>query len=305
MKSIVLWLCAILTAQSGFSQSANQPAQASDPSAKAYAAAIENAKVPRWENISRSLVPITRYNPDLTWNSDKTRVLMVTWSKSWYYPDTTYKTGYSFSLYGNTWVSAFPFADKFLTEWGQTHRCDSAAMGLRINQLLGMPPNATNNVFVYFWVRPQDMFRPCSDPEIYDGECVVQIPEMWADTAVQYPSMGNKAPWSFCDDPRPPGPATGLPLQEQRAYSSVEQSHLNWMCSWWHNSYDPTELYKQFPWTALGYTYDWGPETDDHVGMSEFVVLGGAKVIFEKMVFPAKVFCGNGARDNGVKPGGR
>lgn len=305
MKTVFACVLAMIIAFPVYSQRTVGARQDSIQLAKAYAAAIEAAKVPRWENISRELVPISRHNPDLSWNAQKTHVLMVTWSKSWYYQDTSYKKGYAFSLYGNTWVSAFPFADRFLTDWGKTHRCDSAAMGLRINQMLGMPPTATNNVLLYFWVRPQDMFRPCSDPEIYDGECVVQIPELWADTAVHYPSMGTKAPWSFCDDPRPPGPASGLPLQEQRAFSGVQQSHLNWMCSWWHNSYDPPALYSQFPWTALGYTYDWGPETNDHVGMSEFVVLGGAKVIFEKMVFPANQFCGHGASDHGTKPGGR
>lgn len=303
MKTIFIWAIALFFLLPVGIQGQAAAKQDTAAQRKAFAAAIESAKVPRWENISRNLIPITRDNPDLTWNSDKTRVLMVTWSKSWYYPDTTYKQGYSFALYGNTWVSAYPFSDQFLTDWAKTHGCDSAAMSLRINQFLGIPPTSTNNVFVYFWVRPQDMFRPCSDPEIYDSECVVQIPEVWADTAVQYPSMGNKAPWSFCDDPRPPGPTSGLPLQEQRAYSQVQQSHLNWMCSWWHNSYDPSELYKQFPWTALGYTYDWGSTDGDHVGMSEFVVLGGSKVIFEKMVFPAKTFCGNRATDKGAKPG--
>ena len=32
-----------------------------------------------------------------------------------------------------------------------------------------------------------------------------------------------------------------------------------------------------FPWTRLGYTYDWG-ESENHIGLSEFVVRKGADI---------------------------
>lgn len=37
---------------------------------------------------------------------------------------------------------------------------------MRLKQLLGLPPTATNSYFVKFWVRPNDLFRPCPDKEI-------------------------------------------------------------------------------------------------------------------------------------------
>ena len=37
-----------------------------------------------------------------------------------------------------------------------------------------------------------------------------------------------------------------------------------------------------YPWTALGYTYDYGKE--DHYGLSEFVLLKGSRYYVEKTV---------------------
>jgi hypothetical protein len=31
-----------------------------------------------------------------------------------------------------------------------------------------------------------------------------------------------------------------------------------------------------YPWTGLGYTYDWGNPTAPHVGVSEFVINAGS-----------------------------
>lgn len=38
-----------------------------------------------------------------------------------------------------------------------------------------------------------------------------------------------------------------------------------------------------YPWTQLGYTYDWSPDADSEVGLSEFVVRAGTPVIIESV----------------------
>ncbi|HEY8379832.1 MAG TPA: hypothetical protein VIK91_25250 [Nannocystis sp.] len=38
-----------------------------------------------------------------------------------------------------------------------------------------------------------------------------------------------------------------------------------------------------YPWTQLGYTYDWSPDADSEVGLSEFVVRAGTRVIIESV----------------------
>lgn len=33
-----------------------------------------------------------------------------------------------------------------------------------------------------------------------------------------------------------------------------------------------------YPWTRLGYTYDWGSRSSNKYGLSEFVIMPGSKV---------------------------
>lgn len=48
-----------------------------------------------------------------------------------------------------------------------------------------------------------------------------------------------------------------------------------------------------FPWTGMGWTYDWNPRSKDHVGVSEFVVRRGASAAHVRDDDPAQ-FCGTG-----------
>ncbi len=58
--------------------------------------------------------------------------------------------------------------------------------------------------------------------------------------------------------------------------------------SWFNNniitSYYPPTTAKQYPWTRLGYTYDWGNPSNE-IGLSEFIVKKNARVIV-KSVYP-------------------
>lgn len=53
---------------------------------------------------------------------------------------------------------------------------------------------------------------------------------------------------------------------------NVSQEHASWF-----NSLKNT-TYKEYPWTRLGYTYDWG-NPDSEVGLSEYVVRNNSTVI--------------------------
>jgi hypothetical protein len=56
-------------------------------------------------------------------------------------------------------------------------------------------------------------------------------------------------------------------------YTSVPQSYKDWFHATQENRFHGTAPY---PWTMLGYTYDWG--SSNHVGLSEFVIRQGAAV---------------------------
>jgi hypothetical protein len=62
------------------------------------------------------------------------------------------------------------------------------------------------------------------------------------------------------------------------------------MCDNWTSSYPPGEPRKSYPWTALGYTYDWAPSAPGHVGDSEFVAPQGTPVTVRAVV-PTAEYC--------------
>ncbi|MFZ5585199.1 MAG: hypothetical protein ACOZHQ_04645 [Thermodesulfobacteriota bacterium] len=55
--------------------------------------------------------------------------------------------------------------------------------------------------------------------------------------------------------------------------TAVSQAHRDWFSATWSSRYESATPY---PWTQLGYTYDWGG--GDHVGLSEFVIERGSVV---------------------------
>lgn len=118
------------------------------------------------------------------------------------------------------------------------------ALDLRIAQRLGLPPEASATRFVEMWVNPANLARPCPDPEITDRICSLT----------------------------PPGPE-GL--------VTVDSSYTAWFASNRDATYDGTPAY---PWTRLGYTYDWGRPDGGEVGVSEFIIRPGALVEVEQAV---------------------
>ena len=63
---------------------------------------------------------------------------------------------------------------------------------------------------------------------------------------------------------QPPGPPTAV---------TVDPSYRTWFTRQRAQEYGP----EGYPWTRLGYTYDWHPSADE-VGISEFIVRPGATV---------------------------
>lgn len=69
--------------------------------------------------------------------------------------------------------------------------------------------------------------------------------------------------------------------------TDVTQDYITWYNGQIIYSYFP---YK-FPWTRLGYTYDWG-NPDNEVGLSEFVIRKGSHVIV-KNIYTTEEYLGN------------
>jgi hypothetical protein len=228
-----------------------------------YCKAVAEARYPQQSGISRNLVPIVEATQALAWQNGA--VLMVSWSKSAYFNQSMVGQSYTAS-FGPMWLTASPFLQQFCRGLGLS----GDALRLRLAQRLGIPPNTQNDVFVGVLAQPASFFRPCPDPEITDSECEVNL------TTAPSPPDGT-CPW-----------ASSFAGQTSNQFVTVSQSHLSWMCSNWTSSYtgDPTTSY---PWTALGYTYDWG-NPQSVIGESEFVLPKGGAVTIA-FVTPMDSYC--------------
>jgi len=98
------------------------------------------------------------------------------------------------------------------------------------------------------WVAPKDLFRPCPDTEISDTVCELDFPL----DAFHTPDLANLVRATA-------GPDYGAFM-----------TYPNWFANQSRYAYTPGA--NPYPWTRLGYTYDWG--NNSHVGLSEFVLHG-------------------------------
>ena len=129
-------------------------------------------------------------------------------------------------------------------------RCDALQVNkskdapLRIKQLLGLPATADKTSFIEFWVQPSDLFRPCPDNEVNDETC-------------------------------------NLCFSEGESEEEM-QAHKDWINQLRLDSYYNCKGDK-YPWTQLGYTYDWHPRNKSHIGISEFVIKANSDIYVNKI----------------------
>lgn len=70
----------------------------------------------------------------------------------------------------------------------------------------------------------------------------------------------------------------------------AEKEHIQWINEYRINSYYNCELYKKYPWTQLGYTYDWNPDNKTHIGLSEFVIPAGKNIVVKAIYTTEEYF---------------
>jgi hypothetical protein len=130
--------------------------------------------------------------------------------------------------------------------------------GMFLRQLLGLHPNSPIWHFVTLSVSRADVFRPAVDP----------------DTTTRWP----------CRNPRAASCGQIFP-------TSTPVSHLIWMANQMAAAWEiATPLARDgYPWTRLGYTYNWRPGADRY-GASEYVLREGATVTVTA-VTPYRRYC--------------
>jgi hypothetical protein len=221
-----------------------------------YRAAIQDAALVEPEKDVDTLIPITPDNPLLTWNATKTQVLVVTWKSQ-----TAYERYIKPNLQSSKredqllWVTVAPqvkaFCQRYLKQYPNATAADLA---LRLKQYLGLSPNWNYDQFVELWVSPQDLFRPCVNPDITQRQCLLDF---------------DGAP------PKVTGSTPGAGIQDYPAF--------------YRSLYFKSIRAALQPWTGLGYTYDWGSPIS-RVGASEFILVPGAAYTI-KQAEPTGSYC--------------
>jgi hypothetical protein len=252
----------LLSRLPGHSTEKDISAQTSLP--QAYLDAVEDAKIAEYEEIWRNLTAIVRYNPKLKWESERgnSRVLVAIWTSR---PEYENNVGKPMILTQNVWVTAVPDLKDFCKTYNST---GEITLPYRLNQLLGLPPDSPTQTrkVVEVWVAPKDLFRPSPDPEITDHEAELDFP-----------------------------PSNRL--------MTISILQGDWFKTEFKTRYTPRSNSKgefiPYPWTRLGYTYDWGKNTDwktvdstrpAHVGLSEFVISESSQITVHS-VNTAETYC--------------
>jgi len=148
------------------------------------------------------------------------------------------------TLIRNTWIS---LPDELAP------KCRGAADPLlKLQMLLGMPPEGGKWELVRFDVATKHMFRPCaSGPSITSRRCSFDIPD-----------GGSKA--------------------------DLETQQFVFQQMW--SSYTKGFRWPGYPFTGMGWTYNWDPDARNPYGISEYVVRQGSPISGIETLSP-KTFC--------------
>ncbi len=71
---------------------------------------------------------------------------------------------------------------------------------------------------------------------------------------------------------------------------SVTEDHKKWVNNQRIASYYNVDWKSNYPWTELGYTYDWNPRNKSHIGLSEFIIATNSEVIVNR-AYSTEEFC--------------
>jgi hypothetical protein len=184
-------------------------------------------------------------------------VTLVTWTREEYVPG--FKNGTA-AKDSDIWVTKVPELENFCREYVKAHGPDPIQLSRRLEQRLGLRPLSGKNEFVEFTVSSRDgslsrLFRPCADPSISTEKCD--------------PEPGRN-PGQIRDD---------LATSDPHQLEALKMRYR--LLNTYYQSYATRD---QFPWTYLGYTFDWAQKEDSEdlmtFGESEFIVPAGTGISF-------------------------
>lgn len=169
------------------------------------------------------LVCLTQQDPQVIWDEEGARVLLVTWHGY----EEPCEPGDSLA-HRDIWATSLGE----MTDWYQENRDGVTDWNLRFAQLLGMPDNGSCTRFSAFWISPSEVIRPA------------YVTDVTAQMKNEYGQITD--------------PAYRAWFEDNILYSYFES---------------------EYPWTRLGYTYDWSGGSE--YGLTEFLIADGGDTEIE------------------------
>jgi hypothetical protein len=168
-------------------------------------------------------------------------------------------TGYDYPLGQQTlsryiWVTPVPEVQQKCQQFG------SDELELSLRELLGLQPDAKIGNFVAMSVRAGDLFRPSPNP-VTTSESLCSNPDSDTTCGELFPD------W-------------------------VSNDHKSWIANQMLTSYLVSDTHNgaySYPWTRLGYTYNWKKGADRY-GASEYVIRPGS-IITVTSKTPYQQYC--------------
>ena len=214
-----------------------------------YSNALLNTKVALSSEISNRLLPISTNSSGTEWRLftntvDSTtslwvKVVSMQWTGGWTWNSllvpgmVIMSNGFSAEL----WITPYPQLYDVCVEYQGSHQL------LRMEKALGLPPRNGNYGIVEFFIDPKYLFRPAPDIEINDS-CAGLVESASTPYLLANPIRGvaqGYADW-FRD------------VYNSRGYAATNDLNSSW------------------PWTRLGYTYDYANTPNTPIGLSEYII---------------------------------
>lgn len=215
-----------------------------------------------------SVWDITADNKNLIWSGEAgtSNVLVTSFTKSAYY--SSYKSGQTISAGGDLWV--VPAPQTYNDVKAEDPIGVAANPKLALSEYLGLPPTNANDSVVSLWVSPANLVRPAIDPSITSHELETSFPVTMQTVPLTYTAV--------------------VPNQEPAPGFSATTDYTTWFLNRESAIFSPAIQGGPYPWTGLGYTYDWNPVATDVVGGSEFIVPKGSPVTVKSLTPVSKYF---------------
>lgn len=200
-----------------------------------YSNAVIDASNAIPSKICRTLTAITTNNPRLEWRTNAVSGNMEL--RVCAFMSMASATNY----YREGQITSLRYVNLFVTAVPELRDFCRSFTGtnypLRMKKLLGLPAAGNYEAVVEIWVEPEYMARPSADPEITDSESEIE----------------------FRTNP---------------AFACTSTNHVNWYYAKMADYSFTTNVWVAYPWTRLGYTYDWAKQGPNRVGLSEFIIPG-------------------------------